>query len=28
MKAKNLSDVLVYRKAINATNEISALLKR
>ena len=28
MKAKNLSDVLVYRKAINATNEVSALLKR
>ena len=28
MKAKNLSDVLVYRKAIEAANEVSAFLKR
>ena len=28
MKAKNLSDVLVYRKALEAADEVSALLKR
>jgi four helix bundle protein len=28
MKAKNLDDVLVYRKAISADDEISALMKR
>lgn len=28
MKAKNLEDVLVYRKAVAAADEISALLKR
>jgi four helix bundle protein len=28
MKAKNLSDVLVYRKAIEAADEVSAFLKR
>ena len=28
MKAKNLDDVLVYRKAIAAADEVSALLKR
>src|SRR5687767_7473138 len=28
MKAKNLDDVLVYRKAVVAADEISALLKR
>jgi four helix bundle protein len=28
MKAKNLDDVLVYRKAVAAADEISALLKR
>jgi four helix bundle protein len=28
MKAKNLSDVKVYRKAVEAANEVSALLKR
>jgi four helix bundle protein len=28
MKAKNLDDVLVYRKAVAAADEVSALLKR
>ena len=28
MKAKNLSDVLVYRKALEAADEVSAILKR
>jgi four helix bundle protein len=28
MKAKNLSDVLVYGKAVEAANEVSAYLKR
>ena len=28
MKAKNLEDVLVYRKSIAAADEVSALLKR
>jgi len=28
MKAKNLSDVLVYHKAVDAANDVSALLKR
>jgi four helix bundle protein len=28
MKAKNLSDVLVYRKAVAAASEVSAYLKR
>jgi hypothetical protein len=28
MKAKNLDDVLVYRKSVAAADEISALLKR
>lgn len=28
MKAKNLSDVLVYRKAVEAADEVSAYLKR
>jgi four helix bundle protein len=28
MKAKNLDAVLVYRKAVSAADEISALLKR
>ena len=28
MKAKNLSDVLVYHKAIEASDEVSAFLKR
>lgn len=28
MKAKNLSDVLVYRKALDAANEVSAFLRR
>jgi len=28
MRAKNLSDVLVYRKAVEAADEVSALLKR
>ena len=28
MKAKNLSDVLVYQKAVEASDEVSAFLKR
>ena len=28
MKAKNLSDVIVYRKAIEAADEVSAILRR
>ena len=28
MKAKNLDDVLVYRKAVTAADEVSAILKR
>jgi four helix bundle protein len=28
MKAKNLSDVLVYKKAVEAAAEVSAYLKR
>lgn len=28
MKAKNLDDVLVYRKAVEAADEVSAMLKR
>jgi len=28
MKAKNIDDVLVYRKAVAAADEVSAILKR
>ena len=28
MKAKNLDDVLVYRKAVTAADDVSAILKR